>query len=68
MKKTLTYEAALTELEQIVTAVERAELPIDQLTTQLKRAQELLAFCKTQLLQVETDVNKLLNNGQEQTR
>lgn len=61
MKDQLTYEAALAELETIVGKVERGELAIDQLTTQLKRAQELLAFCKTQLTQVETDVNTLLN-------
>lgn len=64
MKKELTYEAALAELEDIVGKVERGELAIDQLTTQLKRAQELLAFCKKQLTQVETDVNSLLNSNE----
>lgn len=64
MKKQLTYEAALAELEEIVGKVERGELAIDQLTVQLKRAQELLAFCKTQLTQVETDVNTLLNSNE----
>lgn len=64
MKKELTYEAALAELEDIVGKVERGELAIDQLTTQLKRAQELLAFCKNQLTQVETDVNSLLNSNE----
>lgn len=61
MKKEMTYEAALTELEQIVTTIERGEIPIDQLTKQLKRGQELLAFCKEQLTQVEEDVTKLLS-------
>lgn len=66
MKEKLTYEAALAEIEQIVTAMERGDLPISQLTTNIKRAQELLAFCKAQLIQVETDVNTLLNDhGQE---
>lgn len=64
MKKELTYEAALAELEDIVGKVECGELAIDQLTTQLKRAQELLAFCKKQLTQVETDVNSLLNSNE----
>lgn len=64
MKKELTYEAALAELEDIVGKVERGELAIDQLTSQLKRAQELLAFCKKQLTQVETDVNSLLNSNE----
>lgn len=60
MKEQLTYETALAELEQIVTGVERGDLPIAQLTTQLKRAQELLSFCQTQLTQVETDIHSLL--------
>lgn len=62
MKEKITYEKALIELESIVSSIERGDLAIDQLTTQLKRGQELLAFCKTQLTQVETDVNKLLND------
>lgn len=65
MPNALTYESALAELEQIVAAVERGEMPIDQLTTKIKRAQELLALCKTQLTQVETDVNSLLNSVPE---
>lgn len=60
MQENLTYESALSELEQIVSAVERGELPISELTEKLKRAQELLAFCQTQLTQVETDINALL--------
>lgn len=63
MKENITYEAALCELEKIVASVERGELPIDQLTTQLKHAQELLAYCKMQLAQVENDVNSLLNDN-----
>lgn len=63
MKEKITYEKALAELETIVASVERGDLAIDQLTTQLKRAQELLTFCKAQLTQVETDVNQLLNDS-----
>ncbi len=57
----MTYENALTELEGIVTKIESGEMEIGQLSTALKRAQELLAFCKNQLTQVENDVNKILN-------
>lgn len=32
-KQTISYEDALRELDQIVTAVERGDLEIDQLTT-----------------------------------
>lgn len=65
MQDNLTYENALSELEQIVSAVERGELPISELTVKLKRAQELLAFCQTQLTQVETDINALLTHETE---
>lgn len=62
MKEELTYENALKEIEQIVLAVERGELPINQLSSQIKRAQQLLSTCKAQLIQVETEVNSLLND------
>lgn len=64
-KASLSYEAALTELDSIVNAVERGELEIDQLTTQLKRAQILLAQCKNQLQKVQTDVQKILDHEQK---
>lgn len=64
-KASLSYEAALAELGSIVNAVERGELEIDQLTTQLKRAQILLAQCKNQLQKVQTDVQKILDHEQK---
>lgn len=64
MPQALSYESALAELEQIVTAVERGDMPIEQFTTKIKRAQQLLALCKHQLTQVETDVNTLLNGNE----
>lgn len=63
MKQKLTYESALAKLESIVSSIERGDQPIDQLTVHIKRAQELLAFCKSQLLQVETDINTLLSDN-----
>ena len=64
-KASLSYEAALAELDSIVNAVERGELEIDQLTTQLKCAQILLAQCKNQLQKVQTDVQKILDHEQK---
>ena len=64
-KASLSYEAALAELDSIVNAVERGELEIDQLTTQLTRAQILRAQCKTHLPKVQTDVQKILDHEQK---
>ena len=61
-KSVLSYEEALSELESIVTAIESGDLPIDQLTPRLARAQELLACCKQQLEKVNTDVKKILEH------
>lgn len=64
-KITLTYEQALDELESIVAAVEGGQLPIGQLTTQIKRGQELLAHCKNQLQKVRKDVQTILDDEQK---
>lgn len=61
-KSAPSYEEALSELEMIVTSIEAGNLPIDQLTPKLARAQELLALCKQQLEQVSTDVKKILDH------
>lgn len=59
----LTYETALAELESIVETLEKGDLEISQLTPQLRRAQQLLAFCNTSLGQVEKDVNSILSDN-----
>lgn len=64
-KKTPTYEQAMQRLEEIVQGFEQNTLELDQLTTQLAEAQELIKLCNDKLQQVETDVKKLLNDEQE---
>lgn len=67
MKKNITYEQAMQRLENIVEGFEQNTLQLDQLTTQLAEAQELIKFCSEKLQQVENDVKKMLDNGKEQT-
>ena len=61
----LTYETALAELESIVSSLEKGDFELSKMTSQLRRAQELLAFCNEKLAQVEHDVNDILNNNDE---
>ena len=61
-KKNLKYEDALKELEQIVSRMESGDCDIDQLTSQLKRAQQLITYCRERLSKTETEVKKLLTN------
>ncbi len=58
----VSYEAALQELELLVSKLESGELPLAQLLTQYQRGAELLKFCRDQLEAVEGQV-KLLDVG-----
>ncbi len=54
-----TYEAALQELENLVSSLESGQLPLDQLLTGYQRGAQLLAFCKGKLEAVESQIKVL---------
>ncbi|MEP7202699.1 MAG: exodeoxyribonuclease VII small subunit [Ilumatobacteraceae bacterium] len=43
------YAAALAELETILGDLERADVDVDALATQVKRAAELIGFCRDRI-------------------
>lgn len=57
------YEGALQELESIVGAMERGELPLQKAFEQYQRGVELLQYCQAQLQAIEEQV-KIFENGQ----
>ena len=57
-----TYEAALRELEDLVSDLESGQLPLDQLLTGYQRGAQLLTFCKGKLEAVENQVKVLEGN------
>lgn len=59
----LGYEQALAELEILVSALENAQLPLDDLLKSYRRGAQLLQFCRARLQAVEQQV-KLLELGQ----
>ena len=59
-KEELKYEAAFAELQTIVRKMENDELDIDQLSEQLKRAQELIKLCKDKLTKTDEEIKKIL--------
>lgn len=61
MKK-LNYEEAVKQLEEIVEKMESGELDLDSMTTQLKKAQELVKLCKNRLMQTDKDIQGLLED------
>ena len=60
MAKEIKYEAALAELQTIVRKMENDELDIDEMSVQLKRAQELIKLCKDKLTKTDEEIKKIL--------
>ena len=60
MAKEIKYEAALAELQTIVHKMENDELDIDQMSEQLKRAQDLIKLCKDKLTKTDEEIKKIL--------
>ena len=59
-KKELTYEEAMTQVEEILGRIQREEVTVDALAAEIKRATELIALCKARLTKVEAEVDKML--------
>ena len=57
-----TYEAALQELEGLIAGLESGQLPLDQLLTGYQRGAQLMAFCKSKLDAVESQIKVLEGN------
>ena len=57
----MTYEQAISRIEEITKKVESGEMDIDSLANSLKEAKELVQFCKEKLTKVEADVKKILD-------
>ena len=60
-KDKITYEQAISRIEEITRKVESGEMDIDSLANSLKEAKELVEFCKDKLTKVEEDVKTILN-------
>lgn len=56
----MTYEKAYHELQEIITAIETGDVSVDLLSEKVKRAAELIAFCKEKLTATEQDVQQIL--------
>lgn len=54
------YTDAFTELQAIVTEIEKGEISIDSLSQKVRRATLLIRICKEKLNETEEDVNNIL--------
>ncbi len=54
------YTDAFRELQTLVSEIENGEISVDLLSQKVKRAAELIQFCKRKLTHTEADVNQIL--------
>ena len=59
----VSYEAAVQELEQLVTQMESGQLPLEQLLVGYQRGAQLLSFCRDKLAAVEDQIKVLDETG-----
>ncbi len=64
-KQPKNYSAAIAEVEAILARFSGGELDVDTLATQVKRATELIAWCRVRLEKAEKDVAEALGEGDD---
>lgn len=60
MPENLSYKQAEEELTRIVAEIEKGDVDVDILTQKVKRATELIRFCRGKLRKTELEINKAL--------
>jgi exodeoxyribonuclease VII small subunit len=61
MEKELTYTEAVGELEAILKELESTtELNMDRISERVKRASELMQFCRKQLFELDQELEKTI--------
>lgn len=61
----MTYKEAFKELQDIADSLENGDLEVDMLTGKIKRASELVKFCKEKLRSIENEVNSEIKKSEE---
>ncbi|HND17702.1 MAG TPA: exodeoxyribonuclease VII small subunit, partial [Saprospiraceae bacterium] len=60
-EKNLTYDQAYNELQKILSDLQNSETGVEELTEKIKRASELVTYCKNRLRSTEKEIQKILN-------
>jgi exodeoxyribonuclease VII small subunit len=63
--KQISYSRALSELEKIMGEIESEETDLDVLSEKVKRAAQLIKFCRGRLRSTEEEVKKALSEIDE---
>lgn len=61
-KEDITYEDAISELEEIVDKIENSDISVDDLSEKVKRASLLIKVCRDILGKTDKEVQKILSD------
>ena len=61
-EKNFSYNEAIQEIEEILFEVENKDVDIDELSDKVKRVSFLINACKNKLLKTEEQIDKILEN------
>lgn len=59
-RKTMKYDEAVKQLEQIIQHIEHEEMDIDDLGENIKKAQTLIKLCKDKLTKAEESIKQIM--------
>jgi exodeoxyribonuclease VII small subunit len=59
-KKSLKYQDAVSELNEILQDLQQENVDVDELSTRVKRATELITLCKQKIQKTEMEVKNIL--------
>ena len=58
----ISYKEAYSELQSILSRIENDELDVDELTKNVKKASELIKYCKSKLFETEAEIDKIIED------
>lgn len=64
-KKTMSYNEAMAEVEEILEKIENEELDVDDLAEKVKRVSALLKICKDKLMKTNEQVEQILKEMED---
>jgi len=62
-KKEISYDEAVTEIEDILEKIEEGELGVDELARKVGRVTELLKICRDRLYKTEETIDRILDDA-----
>ncbi len=66
-KKAIKYKEAVSELEKILAGLESEEIDVDEVSEKVKRAVELIKFCREKITKTELEVKKIVKEFEKES-